>query len=52
MQTEETIKEELSRHIARRKLIFNDPTKESERKIHDDIISTLEWVLKGSAKND
>lgn len=52
MQTETAIKEELNRHIARRKVIFNDPEKENEKKIHDCVISTLEWVLKGGAKDE
>lgn len=52
MQTEKAIKEELKRHIAHRHIIWNDPEKQTDKKIEDWIISTLEWVLKGGDKND
>lgn len=52
MQTENVIREELNRHIAKRKLILNDPEKQNDKKIHDCIINTLEWVLKGGIKSD
>lgn len=52
MQTEENIREELKRHIAHRKVIWNDPDKQNHKKIEDTIISTLEWVLRGGADNE
>ena len=47
MKSEEQIREELNKHIARRKVIFNDPEKQNEKKIHESIIEALEWVLGG-----
>ena len=51
MKSENEIKEELNKHIARRKIIFNDPEKKKDKKTHEIIIETLEWVL-GGKTND
>lgn len=51
MKTEQEIRNELNKHIARKKLILNDPKKVKDRKLHEHIISTLEWVL-GGKTND
>ena len=51
MKTESQIKEELNKHIARRKVIINNPEKQNEKKIHESIIETLEWVLGGKAND-
>ena len=51
MKTEHEIREELKKHIAYRKVILNDPTKVKDKKLHECVISTLEWVL-GGKTND
>lgn len=45
MRTEQEIREELKKHIAHRKVIWDDKEKQNDKKIHNWIICTLEWVL-------
>ncbi len=52
MKTTEQIQEELEKHIEHRKEIYNNPNKQNDKKIHDIIIKTLEWVLKDGDKDD
>lgn len=51
MQKEEKIREELQSHINHRKKIRNNPNEQNNKKIHDIIIETLEWVLKDGEEN-
>ena len=50
MKSEEQIREELKKHIAKRKVIFNDPEKQNDKKTHEIYIEVLEWVLGGNSK--
>lgn len=51
MKEIEQIKQELERHVKHRKEICNDPSKKNDKKIHDIVIETLEWVLKDGEEN-
>ena len=50
MKSEEQIREELKKHIAKRKVIFNDPEKQNDKNTHEIYIEVLEWVLGGNSK--